>query len=108
MRSPDEETFCKGVEEFEKQYLLHYIEEVGYIKTTWLLRSPENGQKLPQFLSPQTSSSVLSMSLASTDCRLPSHTTPLAIPWRLSKPEPDFLVQVSSVQHSSGTAKGAC
>jgi hypothetical protein len=36
VRSPDEETFCKRVEEFEKQYLPHHIEEVGYIKTTWL------------------------------------------------------------------------
>jgi hypothetical protein len=36
MKSPDEETFYKRVEEFEKQYLPDYLEEVGYIKTTWL------------------------------------------------------------------------
>jgi hypothetical protein len=36
MRSPDEGTFYKRVEEFERQYLPHHIEEVGYIKTTWL------------------------------------------------------------------------
>ncbi|KAL2019068.1 hypothetical protein VTK56DRAFT_10099 [Thermocarpiscus australiensis] len=36
MRSPDEETFCKRVEEFEKQYLPYYVEEVRYVKTTWL------------------------------------------------------------------------
>lgn len=36
IRSPDEETFYKRVQDFEKQYLPEYIEEVGYIKTTWL------------------------------------------------------------------------
>ncbi len=36
MRSPDEQTFYKRVEEFGKQYLPDYLQEVGYIKTTWL------------------------------------------------------------------------
>lgn len=36
MRSPDEDTFFERVRGFEKQYLLDYLQEVGYIKTTWL------------------------------------------------------------------------
>lgn len=35
MRLPDKETFNKRVEEFEK-YIPDHIEEVEYIKTTWL------------------------------------------------------------------------
>jgi hypothetical protein len=36
IRSPDEETFLSRVQELEQQYLPDYINEVGYIKTTWL------------------------------------------------------------------------
>ena len=34
--SADEETFNERMQAFEKQYLPHHAEEVGYIKTTWL------------------------------------------------------------------------
>ena len=36
MQSADEEAFNKNVQEFENQYLPTYIDEVSYIKTTWL------------------------------------------------------------------------
>ena len=34
--SPDEEAFKERVLEFERKYVPEYIQEVGYIKTTWL------------------------------------------------------------------------
>ena len=36
MSSPDEEIFNERVQKFERQYLPEYLQEVGYIKTTWL------------------------------------------------------------------------
>ena len=36
MSSPDEETSNEYVQRFERQYLPEYLQDVGYIKTTWL------------------------------------------------------------------------
>ena len=36
IKSSDEETFDKRIREIGRHYLLQYIEEVGFIKTTWL------------------------------------------------------------------------
>ena len=36
MSSPDEETFKERVQELERKFLPEYLQEVGYIKTTWL------------------------------------------------------------------------
>ena len=36
MSSPDEDSFKERVQKFERQYLPEYLQEVGYIKTTWL------------------------------------------------------------------------
>jgi hypothetical protein len=36
MKSPTEEIFHERVSEFEQKYIPKYIEDVGYIKTTWL------------------------------------------------------------------------
>jgi hypothetical protein len=36
IKSPNEQTFHERVLEFEKKYLPDHIEEVGYVKTTWL------------------------------------------------------------------------
>ena len=36
MSSPDEETFKERVQELERNFLPEYLQEVGYIKTTWL------------------------------------------------------------------------
>ena len=34
--SPDEKTFEERVQELERKFLPEYLQEVGYIKTTWL------------------------------------------------------------------------
>ncbi len=36
MRSPDEETYHKRLQEFKQEYLPRNIKEVGYLKITWL------------------------------------------------------------------------
>jgi hypothetical protein len=36
MRSSDEEAFKENVRELERKFLPEYLQEVGYIKTTWL------------------------------------------------------------------------
>jgi hypothetical protein len=36
MSSPDEKTFEERVQELERKFLPEYLQEVGYIKTTWL------------------------------------------------------------------------